>query len=76
MKCTEKEQETCQVEKMGCEGCAYDEPLIRELTEIEYKLNKLSRQNNLILKIDTSIIENPLCGDYTNVTINAFKELK
>lgn len=25
MRCTDKEQETCQVEKMGCKGCAYYE---------------------------------------------------
>ena len=24
-KCTSKEQETCQVEKMGCKGCYYDQ---------------------------------------------------
>lgn len=24
-KCTDKEQETCNVEKMGCEGCYYKE---------------------------------------------------
>lgn len=23
MKCTSKEQETCNVEKMGCQGCYY-----------------------------------------------------
>ena len=25
MKCTDKEQETCEVEKRGCKGCAYYE---------------------------------------------------
>ena len=25
MKCTDKEQDTCRVEKMGCEGCYYDD---------------------------------------------------
>ena len=25
MKCTEKEQNTCNVEKMGCDGCYYQE---------------------------------------------------
>lgn len=25
MKCTDKERETCQVEKMGCDGCYYNE---------------------------------------------------
>lgn len=23
--CTDKEQETCQVEKMGCKGCYYNQ---------------------------------------------------
>lgn len=25
MKCTSKEQETCNKEKLGCEGCYYNE---------------------------------------------------
>ncbi len=25
MKCTDKERENCQVEKMGCNGCYYNE---------------------------------------------------
>jgi len=24
MKCSEKERDTCNVEKMGCEGCYYE----------------------------------------------------
>lgn len=31
MKCTSKEQETCQVEKMGCKGCAYYEKEIAKM---------------------------------------------
>jgi len=27
MKCTYKEQETCDVEKLGCEGCAYNDKI-------------------------------------------------
>lgn len=76
MKCTSIERDTCQEEKMGCEGCAYDEPLVRELTEIEHRLTELCKENNLILKITTSIVGDTLNGDYTNVNINAFKELK
>ena len=29
MKCTDKEWDTCQVEKMGCYGCYYDEHKIQ-----------------------------------------------
>lgn len=27
MKCTSKEQDTCNVEKMGCKGCFYNKTL-------------------------------------------------
>lgn len=39
MKCTNKEQETCGVEKRGCEGCCYEElDKIKELEkEVEEK---------------------------------------
>lgn len=29
MKCTDKERETCNVEKMGCDGCYYNEKPIK-----------------------------------------------
>lgn len=32
MKCTDKEQATCNVEKMGCDGCYYKEDLKKKLT--------------------------------------------
>lgn len=39
MKCTSKEQDTCNVEKMGCEGCFYNrasnEEVEREIHEKE-----------------------------------------
>lgn len=40
MICTEKERDTCQVEKLGCEGCFY-----RELTneEIEQCIKDLTK---------------------------------
>ena len=35
---TEKDRDTCQVEKMGCKGCGYNdsdiEQMIQELTEV------------------------------------------
>ena len=38
MKCTNKEQETCQVEKMGCDGCAYREKSADEMfAELGYE---------------------------------------
>ena len=30
MKCTDKEWQTCRVEKMGCEGCYYDDSKIQK----------------------------------------------
>ena len=33
MNCTEKEQETCQVEKRGCEGCYYNKDEIEEISK-------------------------------------------
>ena len=56
MNCTDKEQETCQVEKMGCEGCYYNKD---EIVEGEYvktndghigKLMRIERDD-----IDTSL---------------------
>ena len=31
MKCTDKERQTCNVEKMGCEGCYYNEDNDRDI---------------------------------------------
>lgn len=36
MKCTEKEQQSCRVEKRGCEGCFYD--------DIQERINIAKRQ--------------------------------
>lgn len=35
MKCTDKERETCNVEKMGCEGCYYNENKNRDIEELK-----------------------------------------
>lgn len=39
MRCTDKEQETCQVEKMGCKGCAYyeEETVVYEDDSTNYR---------------------------------------
>ena len=34
MKCTDKERETCNVEKMGCEGCYYNEDNDRDIEKL------------------------------------------
>ena len=35
MKCTDKERQTCNVEKMGCEGCYYNEDNDRDIEELK-----------------------------------------
>lgn len=35
MKCTEKEQESCNVEKRGCKGCFYNDDLKELKKKIE-----------------------------------------
>lgn len=45
MKCTSKEQDTCNVEKMGCKGCFYEEneleSFIEQMTKVRpEKLNE------------------------------------
>lgn len=64
MKCTDKERETCNVEKMGCEGCYYNEDndrdinnLIEELTNV--RPNELSTEGlKLFNKINEIIDKN------------------
>lgn len=38
MKCTDKERQTCNVEKMGCEGCSYNEDNDRDIETLEKEL--------------------------------------
>ena len=73
MKCTNKEQETCQVEKMGCDGCAYNkksademfaefdeiEELYEDLTYIEGNVEKTwtKSEKELVIKINELIRE-------------------
>lgn len=42
MRCTSKEQETCNVEKMGCKGCAYNEKTVAK-TDRSYCVSKECR---------------------------------
>lgn len=42
MNCTNKQQESCNVEKLGCKGCYYEEK-----TADENSLQKLIHQRNL-----------------------------
>lgn len=78
MNCTNKEQETCEVEKMGCIGCAYYdyEDVIKELMQIENRLNQLSKENHLKLIINTSEMFSMQSGKFTKVDINIYRELK
>lgn len=47
MKCTDKEQETCRVEKMGCKGCHYDYISKEEIREVlkEYEKKEMTVEN-------------------------------
>lgn len=80
MKCTSKEQNTCRVEKMGCEGCAYNsidkEAICKELVQIESRLTELSRQNRLKYYITTDSVYDSNGTTYQKVTIDALTELK
>lgn len=60
MKCGDKEWQHCRVEKMGCQGCYYDE---KEKREIEKFINDMSEQemNDFIffaLKAMTKKVDN------------------
>lgn len=47
MKCTDKEQETCEVEKRGCKGCAYYEDVTDiNVGSIEEDIEILERFKN------------------------------
>ena len=61
MRCTGKEQLTCNEEKMGCEGCYYND---------EFKVGEYARTDNgLIIKVDF-IDYNDLCVGSKGVTYN------
>ena len=62
MKCTDKEQETCNVEKLGCEGCAYAE----EIDVLREKVEKLTRDRDYYKK---------LYLEYTNALIKGGAKL-
>lgn len=65
MICSEKERETCQVEKRGCEGCYYRgltneevEQCLKELTEVRpEKLSDKIQLSNLSDNIRTKTIQ-------------------
>lgn len=77
MKCTDKERQTCNVEKMGCEGCYYNEDNDRDIEILEefikyYESEAISRKFRGTLSIsvdeyDIDAIEN---------LIKAYKELE
>lgn len=41
MKCTDKERQTCNVEKMGCEGCYYNEDNDRDINKLIEELTNV-----------------------------------
>lgn len=45
MICTEKERETCNVEKMGCMHCYYNKPTEREIEELIQELTEVRPSN-------------------------------
>lgn len=85
MRCTNKEQETCQVEKMGCEGCAYniDQPLntqlvsqlTKEIVEIENRLSKISRLYNFTYVFTSEKVVRADGSYYDKVSIEPFIKL-
>ena len=56
MNCTSKEQDTCQVEKMGCEGCFYNENEIESFIEQMTKVRP-EMLNEEALKLFNTIME-------------------
>lgn len=80
MNCTEKEQETCRVEKMGCEGCAYnksidEENILKEIANIEKTLTDFSKKFNLRYVITNHLKGSTEGIDYEDINIKVYKEL-
>ena len=49
MFCTSKEQETCRVEKRGCEGCFYSTSKELDITEVpEIKRNWIKKKDSSV----------------------------
>lgn len=54
MFCTDKERNSCQSEKMGCDGCFYnktDEELIVYISKLEKIIKDLEMQKNYYKKL-------------------------
>lgn len=47
----------------------------KEINELVEKINNISRENNLILDINTYQISNIQEGNFTDLTIKIYKEL-
>ena len=62
MKCTDKEWDTCQVEKMGCKGCYYDKIEIDEY--IRNKAGYIGKVKKII-EPDEYITERYYCCETT-----------
>lgn len=57
MNCSEKDRYTCNVEKMGCDGCAHKEP-IDDVRLLREHLKELNVWNHKIEKYLDNIEEN------------------
>lgn len=56
MTCTNKQQETCEVEKRGCNGCAYREKTADEMfEELGYKKIENKQQINYVGTVDNIV---------------------
>lgn len=67
MKCGDKEWQHCQVEKMGCPGCYYDEIEVNEYIRIHEEIAQITKKG----KIDNHYIYSAIYGDgkeYTNIS--------
>lgn len=58
MTCTEKDRDTCNVEKMGCEGCFYNRASNEEVEELIEDMTKVSPEklNKEALKLYNTIM--------------------
>ena len=71
MKCTNKEQETCESEKRGCEGCYYNNDI-----EKDVNIHHNDKEKTSFGEIIDNLLENPaimikqfskMLEDYKNV---------
>lgn len=66
MNCTDKEQETCDVEKRGCNGCAYNDGVKEKRKIIEVYVTENKKEDSISFEFekceDTDIANETLKG--------------